>query len=329
MAQPQPSGTTQIPDFTATGRHVLKSEADALHALAETLDAHFSAAVMRLTQAEGHVIVSGMGKSGHIARKIAATLASTGTPAYFVHPGEASHGDLGMITPKDVVIAISNSGETKELADVVAYTRRNRIPLIGITSGKESALAEASDILLLLPKIPEVCPNGIAPTTSTTMTLAIGDALAVAAMEQRGFTAEHFSKFHPGGKLGNVLKRVEQIMHSGAALPLVQGDTPMSEALVIMSAKALGCVGVVDARGVLAGIITDGDLRRHMGPNLLAQPVLAVMTKNPQTIAGRALAVEALQIMNEKRRTQLFVTDDSQKPVGLIHIHDLLRAGIA
>lgn len=329
MAQPNASASPQTADYIATGRHVLNSEAEALRALAAALDANFTAAVMRLTQAEGHVIVSGMGKSGHIARKIAATLASTGTPAYFVHPGEASHGDLGMITPKDVVIAISNSGETKELADVVAYTRRNRIPLIGMTSGKDSALAEAADILLLLPKIPEVCPNGIAPTTSTTMTLALGDALAVAAMEQRGFTAEHFSKFHPGGKLGNVLKRVEQIMHAGDALPLVLGTTPMSEVLVTMSAKALGCVGVVDAAGTLAGIITDGDLRRHMGPDLLSQPAAAIMTKNPLTIAGRALAVEALQIMNDKRRTQLFVTDDGQRPVGLIHIHDLLRAGIA
>lgn len=329
MAQPQSVATPPVPDFIATGRHVLNSEAEALRALALALDTNFSTAVMRLTQAEGHVIVSGMGKSGHIARKIAATLASTGTPAYFVHPGEASHGDLGMITAKDVVIAISNSGETKELADVVAYTRRNRIPLIGITSGKESALAEASDILLLLPKIPEVCPNGIAPTTSTTMTLAIGDALAVAAMEQRGFTAEHFSKFHPGGKLGNVLKRVEQIMHGGDALPLVQATTLMSEALVTMSAKALGCVGVVDVDGALVGIITDGDLRRHMGPQLLVQPASVIMTKSPQTIAGRALAVEALQIMNEKRRTQLFVTDDTLHPVGVIHIHDLLRAGIA
>jgi arabinose-5-phosphate isomerase len=329
MAHPQSVGAPPTLDFIATGRHVLNSEADALRALAQSLDANFSAAVMRLTQAEGHVIVTGMGKSGHIARKIAATMASTGTPAYFVHPGEASHGDLGMITAKDVVIAISNSGETKELADVVAYTRRNRIPLIGITSGKESALAEASDILLLLPKIPEVCPNGIAPTTSTTMTLGIGDALAVAAMEQRGFTAEHFSKFHPGGKLGNVLKRVEQIMHSGGALPLVQATTLMSEALVIMSAKALGCVGVLNTDGTLAGIITDGDLRRHMGADLLTQAAAAIMTKSPQTISGRALAVEALQIMNDKRRTQLFVTDDSQKPVGLIHIHDLLRAGIA
>ncbi len=329
MALPQQFTTPQAQDFTATGRHVLNSEAEALRALAETLDANFTAAVMRLTQAEGHVIVSGMGKSGHIARKIAATMASTGTPAYFVHPAEASHGDLGMITTKDVVIAISNSGETKELADVVGYTRRNRIPLIGITSGKDSALAEASDILLLLPKIPEVCPNGIAPTTSTTMTLALGDALAVAAMEQRGFTAEHFSKFHPGGKLGNVLKRVEQIMHGAAELPLVQATTLMSEALVTMSAKALGCVGVLNTDGTLAGIITDGDLRRHMGPDLLAQTAAAIMTKNPLTIARRALAVEALQIMNEKRRTQLFVTDDAQHPVGVIHIHDLLRSGIA
>jgi arabinose-5-phosphate isomerase len=328
MAAPLPQ--TIIPtDFTATGRKVLNAEADALRALAESLNTNFSAAVKIMTEAEGRVVVTGMGKSGHIGRKIAATLASTGTSSMFVHPGEASHGDLGMIGKTDVVIAISNSGETKELSDTVAYTRRYKIPLIGITSGKNSALAEAADVLLLLPNIPEACPNGIAPTTSTTMTLALGDALAVAAMEQKGFTAEHFSNFHPGGKLGNMLKRVDQLMHKGDDLPLVKANTPMSEAIVTMSLKSLGCAGVIGTNGELLGIITDGDLRRHMGAELLMKSALEIMTKNPTTIESRALAADALHTMNEKRLTQLFIIDDAQRPTGLIHLHDLLRAGIA
>jgi len=309
MAAPLPQ--TIIPtDFTATGRKVLNAEADALRALAESLNTNFSAAVKIMTEAEGRVVVTGMGKSGHIGRKIAATLASTGTSSMFVHPGEASHGDLGMIGKTDVVIAISNSGETKELSDTVAYTRRYKIPLIGITSGKNSALAEA-------------------PTTSTTMTLALGDALAVAAMEQKGFTAEHFSNFHPGGKLGNMLKRVDQLMHKGDDLPLVKANTPMSEAIVTMSLKSLGCAGVIGTNGELLGIITDGDLRRHMGAELLMKSALEIMTKNPTTIESRALAADALHTMNEKRLTQLFIIDDAQRPTGLIHLHDLLRAGIA
>lgn len=328
MPPPLPQ-TIITTDFIATGRKVLHAEADALRALAESLNANFSAAVKIMTEAEGRVVVTGMGKSGHIGRKIAATLASTGTSSMFVHPGEASHGDLGMIGRTDVVIAISNSGETKELSDTVAYTRRYKIPLIGITSGEHSALAEAADILLLLPNIPEACPNGIAPTTSTTMTLALGDALAVAAMEQKGFTAEHFSNFHPGGKLGNMLKRIDQLMHKGDELPLVKANTPMSEAIVTMSLKSLGCAGVVGEKGELLGIITDGDLRRHMGAELLLKPALEIMTKNPTTIEPRALAADALHTMNEKRLTQLFIIDDAQRPIGLIHLHDLLRAGIA
>lgn len=316
-------------DFTAIGRKVLLAEGEALRALAASLNGQFSAAVQHMTAAKGRVVVSGMGKSGHIARKIAATLASTGTPSIFVHPGEASHGDLGMVTSDDVVIAISNSGETRELSDLVAYTRRYKLPLIGITSGARSALAEAADVLLLLPPEPEVCPMGLAPTTSTTMTLALGDALAVAVLDHKGFTAEDFRNFHPGGKLGSQLQRVAQLMHAGDDLPLVGLQTPMSEALVIMTQKSFGCVGVVDAAGKLAGIVTDGDLRRHLGQDLLYKTARDVMTAAPTTIDGRALVAEALNILNEKRRTQLFVVDDDGRPIGILHIHDLLRAGVA
>jgi len=326
MPQPQ---AVPAHDFTPIGRKVLLAEAEALRALAATLNGAFSTAVQLMTEAKGRVVVTGMGKSGHISRKIAATLSSTGTPSFFVHPGEASHGDLGMVTSDDVVIAISNSGETHELSDMIAYTRRYNLPLIGITGGAHSALAEAADVVLLLPQEPEVCPMGLAPTTSTTMTLALGDALAVAVLEHKGFTAEDFRNFHPGGKLGSKLKRVAQLMHSGGALPLVALDTPMTEALVTMTQKTFGCIGAVDETGRLVGIFTDGDLRRHIGATLLTQKVSDVMTRNPLTIDGRALAAEALNILNDKRRTQLFVVDSNHKPIGIIHIHDLLRAGIA
>lgn len=328
MSSPKPHHDT-APDFIATGRRVLLAEAEALRTLATSLGSEFSAAVTLMTAAKGRIVISGMGKSGHIARKIAATLASTGTPAMFVHPGEASHGDLGMVTSDDVVIAISNSGETHELSDIIAYTRRYSLPLIGITSGPRSALAEAADVLLLLPPEPEVCPMGLAPTTSTTMTIALGDALAVAVLEHKGFTAEDFRNFHPGGKLGSRLKRVAQLMHSGSALPLVSPETLMAEALSVMSAKSFGCVGVVDEDGRLIGIFTDGDLRRNIRTSLTSEPISAVMTTNPLTIDGRMLAAEALNILNDKKRTQLFVVDSEQKPIGLLHIHDLLRAGVA
>lgn len=328
MSSPKPHHDT-APDFTATGRRVLLAEAEALRTLAASLGSEFSAAVTLMTAAKGRIVISGMGKSGHIARKISATLASTGTPAMFVHPGEASHGDLGMVTSDDVVIAISNSGETHELSDIIAYTRRYSLPLIGITSGPRSALAEAADVLLLLPPEPEVCPMGLAPTTSTTMTIALGDALAVAVLEHKGFTADDFRNFHPGGKLGSRLRRVEQLMHSGTDLPLVSPETLMAEALNVMSAKSFGCVGVVDGTGRLTGIFTDGDLRRNIRNSLISEPISAVMTSNPLTIDGRMLAAEALNILNDKKRTQLFVVDGEHKPIGLIHIHDLLRAGVA
>jgi arabinose-5-phosphate isomerase len=312
----------------AVAARVLRIEADALKALAGALDETFSRALDLLAGVEGRVVVTGMGKSGHVARKIAATLASTGTPAFFVHPGEASHGDLGMITRKDAVIALSNSGDTAELADIVAYSRRFLIPLIGVTRRRRSTLAEQADIALVLPQSPEACPLGLAPTTSTTMMLALGDAIAVALLARRGFSAEDFQTFHPGGSLGRQLLRVADIMHDGDALPTVGPETPMGEVLLVMTAKSFGCVGVVGAQGRLEGIVTDGDLRRHMSPSLLSQAAGSVMTPGPLTIRATALAAEALGVMNSRGITSLFVTEED-RPVGIVHIHDCLRAGAA
>ena len=312
----------------ASARHVLTAEGRALAVLADHLNDSFVKAVRLLVNCKGRAVVSGMGKSGHVARKIAATLASTGTPALFVHPGEASHGDLGMIVAEDVVIALSNSGETAELTDLVAYTRRFSIPLIAITGRAQSALASAADATLLLPPEAEVCPMGLAPTTSTTMMLALGDALAVATLEYKGFTAEDFRNFHPGGKLGKILLRVSEIMHAGDELPLAKESDSMANVLMTITQKSFGCAGIVDKDGKLIGIVTDGDLRRHLQDNLLQKSAAEVMTKNPLYIAPATLAAEALKILNDKKRTQLFVVDDG-KPVGILHIHDLLRAGIA
>jgi arabinose-5-phosphate isomerase len=311
----------------AGGRRVIEEEARALHSLAAALDASFLAAVEMIAAVPGRVVVTGMGKSGHVGRKIAATLASTGTPALFVHAGEASHGDLGMVTAADAVLALSNSGETEELRDIILYSRRFAIPLVAIVGRPRSTLAEEADVALLLPQVAEACPMGLAPTTSTTCMLALGDALAVALLERRGFSATDFAVFHPGGKLGNQLKRVEQLMRRGDQLPLVEPGTPMAEAILEMTRKALGCVGVVeDSR--LVGIVTDGDLRRHMGASLLGQTAVEVMTPRPLAIDPRALAVEALQIMNERSITVLFVTE-GERPVGALHLHDCLRAGLA
>ena len=312
----------------ASGQHVLIAESAALTELAGQLGDHFIKAVHILLACKGRVVVSGMGKSGHIARKIAATMASTGTPALFVHPGEASHGDLGMIIPDDVVIALSNSGETAELTDLIAYTRRFSIPLIAITGRAHSSLGDAGDATLQLPAVPEVCPMGLAPTTSTTMMLALGDALAIATLESKGITADDFRNFHPGGKLGKILLRVSEIMHMGDELPLASEKDPMSHVLVVMTEKRFGCAGIISADGKLVGMITDGDLRRHMKDNLLQKPASEVMTKNPLVIGSHMLAAEALKILNETKRTQLLVVDE-EKPVGILHIHDLLRAGIA
>ena len=311
-------------------RAVLTTEAAGLRALAHALDQTFADATDHLAACTGRVVVSGMGKSGHVARKIAATFASTGTPALFVHPAEASHGDLGMVVPGDVILVLSNSGETTELADLVAHARRFGLPLLAITARRDSALARAADTVLLLPAAPEACPMGLAPTTSTTMQLALGDALAVALLTRRGFTAHDFSRNHPGGKLGAQLRRVRDLMHRGDALPLAPADTPMDRALLIMTGKGFGCLGAIDTDNTLVGMLTDGDLRRAMGPGLLDRRVADVMNPAPRTIGPDALAADALRVMNAGTRpvTSLFVTE-AGRPVGILHIHDLLRAGVA
>ena len=312
----------------ACATRVLRTEADALVALANSLDGAFLRALDLLNGIEGRVVVTGMGKSGHVARKIAATMASTGTPAFFVHPGEASHGDLGMIAKNDAVVALSNSGETHELADIIAFTRRFGIPLIGMTRRAASSLAEQSDVALVVPPEPEACPLGLAPTTSTTMMLALGDAIAVALLERRGFSAADFREFHPGGQLGRALLKVTDIMHKGTDLPLCRLDSPLSDVIFEMTAKRLGCVGVTDEAGALVGIITDGDVRRHLTPELLAERADSIMSPRPKTIRPKALIVEALREMNEKKITTLFVIEDD-RPLGIVHIHDCLRAGAA
>jgi len=314
-------------DHVASGRRVLELEAKGLTSLSEALNGDFAYAVETLGKVTGRIVVSGMGKSGHVGAKIAATLASTGSAAFFVHPAEASHGDLGMIAKDDAVIAISNSGESRELADVVDYTRRFGIPLIAITRRADSTLGQAADINLLLPDVAEACPLGLAPTTSTTATLALGDALAVALLERKGFSASDFQVYHPGGKLGQTLLRVSDIMHSGDELPLVPPETPMPDALIEMTAKRFGCVGVLEA-GKLTGVITDGDLRRHMAPDLLEQTAGVVMTKAPKSTGPNVLASEALRVMNAGQITSLFVVEDGA-PLGIVHIHDFLRAGVA
>jgi len=311
----------------AHGKAVLVQEIKGLQALADSLDERFVHAVECIHGIKGRVIVSGMGKSGHIARKIAATMASTGTPAHFLHPGEASHGDLGVITQDDAVLALSNSGETAELSDVIAYCKRFSIPLIAMVRRKGSMLVEAADVAMVLPEIPEASPTN-APTTSTTMMLALGDALAVALLERRGFTKDDFSKFHPGGKLGKAFISVKELMHSGDELPLVKESAPMRDALLVMTAKRFGCAGVIDAKGHLVGVITDGDLRRHMHPGLLDKKASEVMTVKPLSIRPAALAAEALGIMNTRSITSIFVVENNI-PEGILHIHDCLRAGIA
>jgi len=311
-------------DYIKTAQRVIQTEMQGLAALADGLDDKFVRAVEMLLAVKGRVIVSGMGKSGHVGRKIAATLASTGTPAQFVHPAEASHGDLGMVTPADLALVLSNSGETPELADLIAHTRRFNIPLIGVAARPASTLMRQADVGLVLPAAQEACGNGIVPTTSTTMTLALGDALAIALMEHRKFTPEHFRTFHPGGKLGALLAKVGDLMHRD--LPLVAENAPMSEALLVISQKGYGVTGVTDAAGALVGIITDGDLRRHM-QGLLDLQAAAVMTPAPRTIDPDALAEAALAQMQDRKITCLFAVQDG-KPQGILHIHDCLRAGL-
>ena len=312
----------------AAARRVVSQESRALARLSESLTERFVVATEILAATRGRIVVSGMGKSGHIANKMAATFASTGAPALFVHPAEASHGDLGMITDADTLLMLSNSGETPELADLVNYGKRFRIPLVAIVGRAPSTLAEAATVALVLPNEPEAGTLGLAPTTSTIMMLALGDALAVALLERKGLTADDFKIYHPGGKLGRRLVRVADIMHAGDDLPLVPADTAMAEALIVMTAKRLGCVGAVDGDGTLAGIVTDGDLRRHMDAQLLQRSVCEVMTTDPITIHAGALGAEAVHLMNRCQITSLFVTEE-KRPVGVVHVHDCLRAGLA
>jgi arabinose-5-phosphate isomerase len=335
---PRPVSTTNQSDnqdITAA-RRVLALEGDALKLLSQSLDQSFSQAVDLLLNIKGRVAVSGMGKNSHIGAKIASTLASTGAPAQFVHPAEASHGDMGAITQDDAVIMLSNSGETMELGDLIAHTKRHVIPLIGIASKKDSMLLQSADIALLLPPVDEACPMGLAPTTSTTLMLALGDALAVALMERRGFSADDYRVLHPGGQLGKSLIRVKDIMHAGDDIPLVGKDALMSDVIFTMTEKRLGCAGVLDNKRNIVGIITDGDLRRNLNARLLNQAASEIMTKNPRAIRMDALAAEAVGMMHggEKPITSLFVFETADqakarsKPVGIIHLHDCLRAGI-
>ncbi|MCC6597805.1 MAG: KpsF/GutQ family sugar-phosphate isomerase [Alphaproteobacteria bacterium] len=324
----------QAQDITKA-REVLQAEIAGLSALCEAIDARFSAAVdfihkMKSSGGYGRLIVAGIGKSGHVSRKIAATLASTGTPAYFVHPGEASHGDMGMITEHDIVLMLSNSGENSELSDLIHYTRRYGIPLIAVTSNPQSALAKHADLCLPLPKAPEACPNGMAPTTSTTMMLALGDALAVALLARMGLTPEQYKVFHPGGKLGRKLMKVSELMIGFENLPLVEDSALMDRALLVLSEKNMGSVLVVDDAGTLRGIVTDGDLKRHMAPDLLQRPVTAVMTANPKSIAVEALAVEAVSAMTKISGHYLgsLVVMDGPKLVGMIRLQDCVQAGL-
>jgi len=324
-------GKTKTDSVVDSALRTLKLEAEGLAALRRVFNGPlakpFAKAVALVATAKGRVIVTGIGKSGHVGQKIAATLASTGTPAFFVHPSEASHGDLGMVTRDDVILALSWSGETVELKSVITYARRFSVTLISITSSRSSALGAQSDVCLELPRAKEACPHGLAPTTSTTMQLALGDCLAIALLEAKGFTAHDFKVFHPGGSLGANLKYLNDMMHKGKDLPLAHDTDPMADVLVTMTAKAFGCVGIINTRGQLKGIITDGDLRRHMGAKLLSAKTKDVMTKNPKTAKPNMLASAALELMNASRITALFVVEKG-KPVGIVHVHDFLRTGV-
>jgi arabinose-5-phosphate isomerase len=339
MPNPKPlmaksSGKDDASAAVQSALRTLDAEGSGISAIASALQGPlgpaFAAAVGLMLQAKGRVIVTGLGKSGHVARKIAATLASTGTPAFFVHAAEASHGDLGMITSDDVIIALSWSGEQPEMKNLVNYATRFAIPMIAVTSNAESSLGAAARIVLELPKAREACPHNLAPTTSSLMQAAIGDALAIALLEGRGFTALEFANFHPGGKLGAMLKFVRDIMHTGDAIPTKPLGAKMSDALVEMSTKGFGCVCIVDHAGEIAGIITDGDLRRHMRPDLMTADVDDVMTKNPRTIPPGMLATEMLETINSsKPAVTVLIVAEGKKPVGIVHVHDVLRAGVA
>jgi arabinose-5-phosphate isomerase len=326
------SGTVSANAAVQSALRTLDAEGSGITAISAALQSDlggsFASAADLIRNAKGRLIVTGLGKSGHIGRKVAATFASTGTPAFFVHAAEAGHGDLGMITTDDVILALSWSGEQPEMKNLITYAKRFRIPLIAMTAESESTLSKAADIALTLPKAREACPHNLAPTTSSLMMLALGDALAIALLEGRGFTSVDFSVLHPGGKLGAMLKYAHDLMHSGDAVPLKPLGTRMSDALVEMSSKGFGCVGIVDAYGTIVGIVTDGDLRRHMRPDLMTALVDDVMTKNPKTIPRDLLASEALEILNSSKITALIVTD-ANRPVGIVHLHDILRAGVA
>jgi arabinose-5-phosphate isomerase len=333
--QPTPTATqaqAQAEAFLASAKRTLLKERQGLDTMLAALDdglgQSFVAAIAVLRNATGRVILSGVGKSGHIARKIAATLASTGSPAMFIHPTEASHGDLGTVTPDDVIIVLSNSGETVELKDLIAYSRRFAVPLIAITANNNSTVARTADVALSIPKAPEACPIGLAPTTSTTMQLVLGDALAITLLEDKGFTASDFQRFHPGGRLGAALAHVRDFMHTGKELPLAPSSMQMSKALITMTEKSFGCLGIVDEAGRLTGIITDGDLRRKMGERLLSQSAGEVMTPNPKVVAPDTLAQSALEMINSAKITSLFVVE-AGLPVGIVHVHDLLRVGVS
>jgi arabinose-5-phosphate isomerase len=322
-------GETAAADLAAA-RRVLTTASAALNTLADALDGDFTRAIGLMLASKGRVIVSGMGKSGHVARKIAATFSSTGTPAYFVHPAEASHGDMGAVTRADVLLLLSWGGETAELSDLLTYAKRHRIPVIAIGANPDSTLIKAADVALLLPRAPEACPMGMAPTTSTTMMLSLGDALAVALMERKGFSPDQYRDFHPGGSLGRALIRVSDLMHSGDEIPLAREDAPMHDVLLAIASGRQGCVGIVNGAGALVGIVTDGDVRRHFEDGAAKRKASDVMTRGPKTARPDQLAAEALALMTEKKITQLFVLADGvAAPLGVLHIHDCLRAGIA
>ncbi|MDK1493273.1 KpsF/GutQ family sugar-phosphate isomerase [Sinorhizobium sp. 7-81] len=334
LRQVKADGQSRSAMLDSIGRTLTKAT-NGIKALADhlTTDEAFARslvdAVELIGDSEGRVVVSGVGKSGHIGRKIAATMASTGTSAYFVHPTEASHGDLGMVTSQDVLILLSWSGETAELGNMLTYAKRFKVPIISICANRDSILARNSEVALVLPKVQEACPHGLAPTTSAMLQLAVGDALAIALLERRGFSAEDFKTFHPGGKLGAQLRLVHELAHVAEQVPLLAVGRPMSEAVIEMSSKGFGVVGIVDDGGTLVGVITDGDLRRHMAGDLLLQPVEVVMSHNPRVIKGDVLASAAMEFMQEHKVTVLFLVDDAGLPVGILHIHDLLRAGVA
>lgn len=318
---------SQSPAILAAHR-VLDVEMEGLRRLHASIGAEFAAIVEKVSTMKGRLICAGVGKSGHVARKITATLASTGTPSQFIHPTEASHGDMGMIGTDDILLILSKSGEVPELSDMIAYGKRFKIPIIAMTANAESVLGKAGDYLMLLPEAPEACGETRAPTTSTTMQIAYGDALAVALLERRGFTASDFRVYHPGGKLGAMLKSVADLMHKNDELPLVRETTPMMEALLIMTAKRFGCTGVIDSQDRLIGIVTDGDVRRKAGADFAHLKVADVMTASPMVVSPHALAAEALAELNQSGRSVVFAVDEQEKPVGILHLHDLLRAGV-